>query len=135
MQLQHMLQQAIARARRNERACVLLYLDMDRFKEINDTFGHAAGDRTLEVLSERLTHILPKEAVVGRLAGDEFGRCIEGFAEEQNEQAEAANLARMVLAEVCKAYYVDQQEVFLTASVGIASCPEDAEDATRLALH
>ncbi|HJY41133.1 MAG TPA: diguanylate cyclase, partial [Steroidobacteraceae bacterium] len=59
MQFQHMLQQAIARARRNDRGIVLLYLDMDRFKEINDTFGHAAGDRTLEVLSERLTHILP----------------------------------------------------------------------------
>ena len=132
MQFQHMLQQAIARARRNDRGIVLLYLDMDRFKEINDTFGHAAGDRTLEVLSERLTHILPKEAVVGRLAGDEFGLFIEGFAEEANEQAEAANLARMVLAEVCKAYYVDQQEVFLTASVGIAFCPKDAENVIDL---
>ena len=132
MQFQHMLQQAIARARRNDRGIVLLYLDMDRFKEINDTFGHAAGDRTLEVLSERLTHILPKEAVVGRLAGDEFGLFIEGFAEEQNEQAEAANLARMVLAEVCKAYYVDQQEVFLTASVGVAFCPKDAENVIDL---
>ena len=132
MQFQHMLQQAIARARRNDRGIVLLYLDMDRFKEINDTFGHAAGDRTLEVLSERLTHILPKEAVVGRLAGDEFGLFIEGFAEEQNEQAEAANLARMVLAEVCKAYYVDKQEVFLTASVGIAFCPKDAENVIDL---
>jgi diguanylate cyclase (GGDEF)-like protein/PAS domain S-box-containing protein len=132
MQFQHMLQQAIARARRNDRGIVLLYLDMDRFKEINDTFGHAAGDRTLEVLSERLTHILPKEAVVGRLAGDEFGLFIEGFAEEQNEQAEAANLARMVLAEVCKAYYVDQQEVALSASVGIAFCPKDAENVIDL---
>ena len=132
MQFQHMLQQAIARARRNDRGIVMLYLDMDRFKEINDTFGHAAGDRTLEVLSERLTHILPKEAVVGRLAGDEFGLFIEGFAEEQNEQAEAANLARMVLAEVCKAYYVDEQEVFLTASVGIAFCPKDAENVIDL---
>jgi diguanylate cyclase (GGDEF)-like protein/PAS domain S-box-containing protein len=132
MQFQHMLQQAIARARRNDRGIVLLYLDMDRFKEINDTFGHAAGDRTLEVLSERLTHILPKEAVVGRLAGDEFGLFIEGFAEEQNEQAEAANLARMVLAEICKAYYVDKQEYFLTASVGVAFCPKDAENVIDL---
>lgn len=132
MQFQHMLQQAIARARRNDRGIVLLYLDMDRFKEINDTFGHAGGDRTLEVLSERLTHILPKEAVVGRLAGDEFGLFIEGFAEAQDEQTEAANLARMVLAEVGKAYYVDQQEVFLTASVGIAFCPKDAENVIDL---
>jgi diguanylate cyclase (GGDEF)-like protein/PAS domain S-box-containing protein len=132
MQFQHMLQQAIARARRVDRSVVMLYLDMDRFKEINDTFGHAAGDRTLEVLSERLTRILPREAVVGRLAGDEFALFIEGFAEADDERAQAANLARMVLAEVGKAYYVDQQEVFLTASVGIAFCPKDAENVIDL---
>lgn len=132
MQFQHMLQQAIARARRADRGIVLLYLDMDRFKEINDTFGHAAGDRTLEVLTERLTRILPREAVIGRLAGDEFGLFIEGFAESEHERTQAANLARMVLAEVGKAYYVDQQEVFLTASVGIALCPKDAENVIDL---
>jgi diguanylate cyclase (GGDEF)-like protein/PAS domain S-box-containing protein len=132
MQFQHMLQQAIARARRSDRGIVLLYLDMDRFKEINDTFGHAAGDRTLEVLSERLTRVLPRETVVGRLAGDEFGLFIEGFADSEDERAEAANLARMVLAEVCKAYYVDQQEVYLTASVGIAFCPKDADNVIDL---
>ena len=132
MQFQHMLQQAIARARRNDRGIVMLYLDMDRFKEINDTFGHAAGDRTLEVLSERLIRILPREAVVGRLAGDEFGLFIEGFADTEDERGQAANLARMVLAEVCKAYYVDQQEVFLTASLGIAFCPKDAENVIDL---
>jgi diguanylate cyclase (GGDEF)-like protein/PAS domain S-box-containing protein len=132
MQFQHMLQQSIARARRHDRGIVMLYLDMDRFKEINDTFGHAAGDRTLEVLSERLIRILPREAVVGRLAGDEFGLFIEGFADTEDERAQAANLARMVLAEVCKAYYVDQQEVFLTASLGIAFCPKDAENVIDL---
>ncbi|HXC21104.1 MAG TPA: diguanylate cyclase, partial [Steroidobacteraceae bacterium] len=72
MQFQHLLQQAIARARRNQRSLALLYLDLDRFKEVNDTFGHAAGDRTLEILSERLTRNLHKDAVIGRLAGDEF---------------------------------------------------------------
>lgn len=132
MQFQHMLQQAIARARKADRSIVLLYLDMDRFKEINDTFGHAAGDRTLEVLTERLTRILPREAVVGRLAGDEFGLFIEGFTEAEHERTQAANLARMVLAEVGKAYYVDEQEVFLTASVGIALCPKDAENVIDL---
>ncbi|HEY5808344.1 MAG TPA: EAL domain-containing protein [Povalibacter sp.] len=132
MQFQHMLQQAIARARKADRGIVLLYLDMDRFKEINDTFGHAAGDRTLEVLTERLTRILPREAVVGRLAGDEFGLFIEGFTEAEHERTQAGNLARMVLAEVGKAYYVDEQEVFLTASVGIAFCPKDAENVIDL---
>ena len=132
MQFQHLLQQAIARARRSERSIVLLYLDMDRFKEINDTFGHAAGDRTLEVLSERLTHILPREAVVGRLAGDEFALFIESFPQSPDERAQAADLARMVLAGVGKAFYVQQQEVFLTASIGIAFCPKDAENVIDL---
>jgi PAS domain S-box-containing protein len=77
MQFQHLLQQAIARARRNQRSLALLYLDLDRFKEVNDTFGHAAGDRTLEILSERLTRNLHKDAVIGRLAGDEFAMFIE----------------------------------------------------------
>src|SRR5207244_4686662 len=66
MQFQHLLQQCIARALRNKTSLVLLYLDMDRFKEINDTFGHAAGDRTLEILTERLTRALPQETVIGR---------------------------------------------------------------------
>lgn len=132
MQFQHMLQQSIARARRDARGIVLLYLDMDRFKEINDTFGHSAGDRTLEVLSERLTRILPRETVIGRLAGDEFGLFIEGLSESEDDRTQAANLSRMVLAEVCKAYYVDRQEVFLTASLGLAFYPKDAENVIDL---
>ena len=107
---------------------------MDRFKEINDTFGHAAGDRTLEVLT-RAADARPAEGqpCVGRLAGDEFALFIEDLrAIAETTAAQAANLARMVLAEVCKAYYVDQQEVFLTASVGIAFCPKDAENVIDL---
>jgi PAS domain S-box-containing protein len=75
MQFQHLLHQAIARGLRQRRGLVLLYLDVDNFKEINDTFGHEAGDRVLETLSERVSRILPKESVVGRLAGDEFAVC------------------------------------------------------------
>jgi len=131
MQFQHMLQQTIARTRRSDRSVVLLYLDLDRFKEINDTFGHAAGDRTLETLSERLARVLPKEAVLGRLAGDEFALFIEGSASD-DDKAQASILARMVLAEIGKAFYVQQHEVFLTASIGIAMCPKDAENVIDL---
>jgi len=59
LQFQHSLQQAIARNRRAGRELALVYLDLDRFKEVNDTFGHAAGDRALEILSERLNRKLP----------------------------------------------------------------------------
>jgi EAL domain-containing protein (putative c-di-GMP-specific phosphodiesterase class I) len=72
--------------------------------------------------------VLPKEAVLGRLAGDEFALFIEGVAANEEDRAQAAILARMVLAEIGKAFYVQQHEVFLTASIGISFCPKDAEN-------
>ncbi len=150
MQFQHLLQQALARAARNGHNVALLYIDLDRFKEVNDTFGHAAGDRTLEILTERLTRVLPKETthetVLGRLAGDEFALFLENLPPEDAplnaEQAKApdgidrrgpvSNLARTLLTEISKAFYLQQQEVFLTASIGVAFCPQDAENVIDL---
>ena len=65
MQFQHLLQQAIARSRRSGHGVAMLYIDMDRFKEVNDTFGHASGDRVLEVLTERLTRVLNSRGGAG----------------------------------------------------------------------
>ncbi len=98
MQFQHLLQQAMARARRAGQGVAMLYIDMDRFKEVNDTFGHASGDRVLEVLTERLTRVLQNEAVLGRLAGDEFALFVDGISQDA-EQAGGlvAQLARTVL--------------------------------------
>ena len=86
MQFQHLLQQAIARSRRNHRSLALLYLDLDRFKEVNDTFGHSAGDRTLEILSERLTRNLSKDTVIGRLAGDEFAMFVDDLPLDEDNR-------------------------------------------------
>jgi diguanylate cyclase (GGDEF)-like protein/PAS domain S-box-containing protein len=132
MQFQHLLQQAIARARRNHRSLALLYLDLDRFKEVNDTFGHAAGDRTLEILSERLTRNLSKDTVIGRLAGDEFAMFIDDLPMDTDNRAALGALARTLLDEISRAFYVNQQEVYLTASSGIALCPYDAENVIDL---
>jgi diguanylate cyclase (GGDEF)-like protein/PAS domain S-box-containing protein len=132
MQFQHLLQQAIARARRNQRSLALLYLDLDRFKEVNDTFGHAAGDRTLEILSERLTRNLSKDTVIGRLAGDEFAMFIDDLPADLDNRASIGNLARTLLDEISRTFYVNQQEVYLTASVGVAICPYDAENVIDL---
>jgi diguanylate cyclase (GGDEF)-like protein/PAS domain S-box-containing protein len=132
MQFQHLLQQSIARSRRQDSVTALLYLDMDRFKEVNDTFGHDAGDRVLEVLTERLTRTLPKETVLGRLAGDEFALFLEGLPSDADNRGPVAQLARQLLVEIGKAFYVEQQEVFLTASVGVAFCPHDAENVIDL---
>src|SRR6202158_748078 len=132
MQFQHLLQQAIARARRSQRSLALLYLDLDRFKEVNDTFGHAAGDRTLEILSERLTRNLSKDTVIGRLAGDEFAMFIDDLPMDVDNRASIGALARTLLDEISRTFYVNQQEVYLTASVGVAICPYDAENVIDL---
>jgi diguanylate cyclase (GGDEF)-like protein/PAS domain S-box-containing protein len=132
MQFQHLLQQAIARSRRAQRSLALLYLDLDRFKEVNDTFGHAAGDRTLEVLSERLTRNLPKDTVIGRLAGDEFALFVDDLPIDLDNRAALGTLARTLLDEISRTFHVNQQEVYLTASVGVAICPYDAENVIDL---
>ena len=132
MQFHHVLQQTIARGLRSGQAVAVLYLDMDRFKEVNDTFGHSAGDRVLEVLAERLTRALPKGALLGRLAGDEFALCIDGLPAEADNRGPIAHLARAVLTEVSRAFQLNQHEVFLTASIGIAFCPRDAENVIDL---
>jgi len=132
LQFQHSLQQAIARARRAGRSIALLYLDLDRFKEINDNFGHAAGDRTLEILSERLISQLPKETMLGRLAGDEFGLFVENLPAGQDSRAALGTLARELLEQIARPFHVGNQEVLITASVGIALCPQDADNVIDL---
>jgi diguanylate cyclase (GGDEF)-like protein/PAS domain S-box-containing protein len=132
LQFQHSLQQAIARARRAGRGLALVYLDLDRFKEINDTFGHAAGDRTLEILSERLISHLPKETMLGRLAGDEFGLFIENLSRDQDSRPALATLANELLAHLSRPFHVGNQEVLITASIGVALCPQDANNVIDL---
>ena len=132
MQFQHLLQQTLARGLRSGRSVALLYLDMDRFKEVNDTFGHDTGDRVLEVLAERLIRAVPQGAILGRLAGDEFALCIHGLPAETDNRVSIGQLARAILNEVARAFQLNQQEVFLTASIGVAFCPRDAENVIDL---
>jgi diguanylate cyclase (GGDEF)-like protein/PAS domain S-box-containing protein len=132
MQFQHLLQQAISRSRRSQHSLALLYLDLDRFKDVNDTFGHSAGDRTLEILSERLTRVLSKETVIGRLAGDEFAMFVDELPADLDNRPSLGALARTLLDEISRAFYVNEQEVYLTASVGIAICPYDADNTIDL---
>ncbi len=131
MQFQHLLQQAIARSLRTRSGLALLYLDMDHFKEVNDTFGHAAGDRVLEVLTERLTASLPPETVLGRLAGDEFALFIDGISEGTAREV-VRHLSQDILNAVAQPFHVATQEVFLSASIGVALCPRDAENVIDL---
>jgi diguanylate cyclase (GGDEF)-like protein/PAS domain S-box-containing protein len=132
MQFQHLLQRAIARARRSKKSLCLFYVDIDHFKDVNDTFGHLAGDTTLETVAERLTAVLPDGSVIGRLAGDEFAVIVDGLAGEDLIKPKLDKLAQRVLDRLAEPFFVQGHEVFMTASIGIARCPEDAPNVIDL---
>lgn len=132
MQFQHLLQRAIARARRARKTLYLFYIDIDHFKDINDTFGHLAGDTTLETVAERLTALLPEDSIIGRLAGDEFAVIVDGEGSDNDRKLRRDELARALLDRLADPFYVQGHEVFMTASMGIACYPEDAADVIDL---
>jgi len=130
MQFQHLLQRGIARARRAGRPLCLFYVDVDHFKDINDTFGHLAGDTTLETVAQRLTATLPPRSVIGRLAGDEFAVIVDGLGPDGEDKTGA--LAQKILDRLADPFFVQGHEVFMTASMGIAYYPKDAPNVIDL---
>ncbi|MDZ7769815.1 MAG: diguanylate cyclase [Woeseiaceae bacterium] len=132
MQFQHLLQRAIARAKRSRRTLCLFYIDVDHFKEINDTFGHLAGDTTLETVAERLSSALPEDTVIGRLAGDEFAVIVDQIETNSLTIPKLDELARKLLDRLADPFYVQGHEVFMTASMGIACYPDDAPNVIDL---
>jgi len=132
MQFQHLLQRGIARARRSGKALCLFYIDIDFFKEINDTFGHLAGDTTLETVAERLSAAVPKNSVIGRLAGDEFAVIINDLKPDDTGIVESSELAQKLLNRLADPFFVQGHEVFMTASLGIAYYPKDAPNVIDL---
>ena len=132
MQFQHLLQRSIARARRAGKPLCLFYVDIDHFKEINDTFGHLAGDTTLETVAERLTAALPDRSVIGRLAGDEFAIIVDSLGPDTTDKDKTSELAGKLLNRLADPFFVQGHEVFMTASMGIAYYPNDAPNVIDL---
>ena len=132
MQFQHLLQRGIARAKRSGNSLALFYIDVDHFKEINDTFGHLAGDTTLETVANRLAETLPEDCVIGRLAGDEFAVIVDRLKPSTETIRHLDKLARKLLNTLAEPFDVQGHEVFMTASMGIACCPEDAANVIDL---
>lgn len=116
------------RANRERNSVGLLFLDLDRFKEINDQFGHLVGDRLLQAVAERLTGCVREQDTVARLAGDEFVVILEGLA----EPLDAALVARKVLDALGTPVPVGNADVAVGASIGIALYPADARDPASL---
>ncbi|HEX6635220.1 MAG TPA: EAL domain-containing protein, partial [Usitatibacter sp.] len=122
------LERAVHKARRRSAQFSLLFVDLDRFKEVNDTMGHAAGDALLKTVAERLVMSVRQSDLVARLGGDEFVILIE----EHGGPEEVMIVAQKVLAMASRPVPVDWREAAVSASIGIASFPEDGEDVEAL---
>jgi diguanylate cyclase (GGDEF)-like protein/PAS domain S-box-containing protein len=123
-----LLSHAVASAQRYNRQCAVLFIDLDRFKFINDTLGHVAGDQLLQEITERFKKTLRATDVLARLGGDEFVVLIQ----EMSGVRQAAKVAGKLLAAALKPVMLLGRECRVTASIGIALYPQDGADEQAL---
>jgi diguanylate cyclase (GGDEF)-like protein/PAS domain S-box-containing protein len=125
------LEQLLAQTRRNGGMAAVLFIDLDHFKKINDTHGHATGDLLLVAVSQRLQELLREVDTIARLGGDEFIVVTDGAITPDD----ASNIAVRIVDALTAPYHLDGKTVHSGASVGVAMFPDDGEDAGTLMRH
>jgi diguanylate cyclase (GGDEF)-like protein/PAS domain S-box-containing protein len=118
----------LAHARRNQQMLAVMLLDLDYFKKVNDTLGHSMGDRLLQAVGDCLTSLLRKSDTVARMGGDEFMLIFP----EITQGKDTTRIAARILEAIRKPFVLDDHEIHITTSVGIAIYPGDGEDAGTL---
>jgi diguanylate cyclase (GGDEF)-like protein/PAS domain S-box-containing protein len=126
--LQDRLQQTVAQARRRNRHTGVLFVDLDRFKRVNDTLGHHAGDLLIVEVARRLQKCVRAGDTVGRISGDEFAIVLADLDQADN----AARVAGKVLQVLARPFDIEGTEIFASASIGISTFPSDGEHAETL---
>ena len=126
--LEDRLAQAVALARRNQKSVAVLMLDLDRFKDVNDSFGHYVGDRLLEAVSKRLQACLRDSDIIARLGGDEF---VIGLSLVANNQ-DIETVTQKLLSTLSDPFLIDAHELQIGASIGISQYPADGESSEVL---
>jgi diguanylate cyclase (GGDEF)-like protein len=127
--LMQALPEAMARAERLDRPVAVLFLDMDGFKLVNDTYGHEEGDELLRQFGARILGSIRKTDMAARLAGDEFVVILELLGDE----SDAANKADFLLGQLARPFILNSASVQVGASIGLAlQMPQDAQDPARL---
>lgn len=125
------LHNALVQARREQRALALLFLDVDRFKPVNDTHGHAVGDGLLRVIADVLRLCVRESDTVARLGGDEFTIILTGMT----GATDAEQVAQKIIAAFARPFAVEGRELSVGVSIGIALFPDDAHDEAMLLRH
>lgn len=129
--LYSLVEQAISEATRHHHHGAVVFIDIDRFKNINDSFGHASADLLLKEAAQRLAAALREEDMIARLGGDEFVVALFDITHREH----AAVVANKLLAVLAEPFIIDKHEVTVSASAGIAIFPEDGKDAESLLKH
>jgi diguanylate cyclase (GGDEF)-like protein/PAS domain S-box-containing protein len=122
------LEGALSRARRARRRVGVMFLDLDHFKDVNDTLGHRVGDALLKELARRIRGALRQSDLLARVSGDEFVVVLEDLPDEGSPE----RVARMILEEVRRPFQVEGKEIHVSGSLGLALHPEDGTDADTL---
>ncbi len=125
------LLQTMAQGRRSGNPMAVLYIDLDRFKLVNDTKGHGAGDKLLKAAAARLTQCIRSGDTVGRFGGDEFGAVLSDLA----KPGDASIVAQKMIDALARPFDLDGHETYVTASVGITLFPADSEEAGALIMN
>jgi diguanylate cyclase (GGDEF)-like protein/PAS domain S-box-containing protein len=125
---QDRLYTALARAKRDKDLMALLFVDLDKFKQVNDSLGHRVGDMLLKEVSKRLLHSVREIDTVGRLSGDEFTVILSDIASQEDVEMVASRIVKSVGAP----YFFEGHELFVSASVGIAIFPTDGDTSADL---
>ncbi len=125
------LERAVASAERYGRRLAILFLDLDGFKLVNDTFGHDVGDRVLKQAARRLRSALRRSDTLARFGGDEFVVLVS----EIKEPDDAREVALALLSALIEPFEVPRNRVTLSASIGVSIFPDDAQDAAKLRRH
>lgn len=126
--LKDRLNLAITHARRNKRSLAVMFLDLDRFKVVNDTLGHSMGDRLLKAVANRLQSCLRQGDTLSRFGGDEFTLLLP----EVRTRDDVVVIARKILDKIANPFVVDGHELFVGASIGIAMYPEAGDSVEAL---
>ncbi|MEA3331916.1 MAG: diguanylate cyclase [Campylobacterota bacterium] len=125
------LEQSMEKAKRNSGKIALFFIDLDYFKEINDSLGHEVGDKVLQVVTDRLQKIIRKEDTLARLGGDEFTIIMESLTQIEG----ASLLATKILKSLSKAIKIDSHTLHISSSIGISFYPQDAKKYSTLLSH
>jgi diguanylate cyclase (GGDEF)-like protein/PAS domain S-box-containing protein len=128
---QNILGDLLARSIRQHSPCTLMFIDLDRFKIVNDTLGHPVGDELLRQVAQRIDHVLKDKGQAGRLGGDEFVIVVPNGP----SRAFITSLARRLIAEISAPYHVGSSQIQIGASIGLATGPEDGATSADLIRH